>query len=329
MAKLTYSVAREELPRLEKEWRSLISESSVRNVFISPVWLRSWWEEFADDRQLLLFSVRKDGRLVGVAPLMKIGDQLCFAGDSSICDYMDLTVRQGLELEVTGALLDRLEQEQWRELILCAVPSYSPTLSVLPAAAQAQGYMIRQDVEDVCPRLFMPSSWEDYLEGLTGRDLRELLRKLRRLGRSSQMEMEVAATEQEVKLALGDFIRLHVLSRAEKARFMTESMKRFFNRVTCDLAREGLVRLYFLKLNGIRTAAALCFDGDGERLLYNSGYDPAFSSLSVGILSKAMVIEQTIADGKRCFDFLRGAERYKYDLGGKDLAVHRLVIRRN
>jgi CelD/BcsL family acetyltransferase involved in cellulose biosynthesis len=64
-------------------------------------------------------------------------------------------------------------------------------------------------------------------------------------------------------------------------------------------------------------------------LLYNSGYDPAFSQASVGIVSKAMALQSAIADGARAFDFLRGAEPYKYDLGGRDRIVRQMWVRRN
>ena len=314
---------------MEGEWRALLPRSTVRNVFVSPLWLRIWWEEFsAHHQELILLAVRRDQELVGVAPLMRDGDRICFAGDTQICDYMTWTVDRGDEESVAAAVLRSLEQEPWQELVLWAQPEYSPTLAALPAAAQALGYSAHQELEDVCPRVFVPSTWEDYLAGLDGKDRRELRRKLRRLSKGAIVELETLTAPQEVGNALDDFLRLHAASRAEKARFMTEPMKRFFRRIVSALVQDGLVRLYFLTVNRVRAAAVLCFEGEGERLLYNSGYDPAFASLSVGIISKAMVLEQAIVEGKSCFDFLRGAEPYKYDLGAKDLGVYRLVIRR-
>ena len=48
----------------------------------------------------------------------------------------------------------------------------------------------------------------------------------------------------------------------------------------------------------------------------------------VGLLSKALALQRAIEQGLTRFDFLRGPEPYKYDLGARDLAVHRCVIRR-
>ena len=79
---------------------------------------------------------------------------------------------------------------------------------------------------------------------------------------------------------------------------------------------------------GKRVAAAMCFDYGSSRLLYNSGYDPNYSSFSIGLLLKAMCIREAIEEGKEYFDFLRGMESYKYHFGAKDVQLYRLVVHR-
>ena len=63
-------------------------------------------------------------------------------------------------------------------------------------------------------------------------------------------------------------------------------------------------------------------------LLYNSGYDPDYSKLSVGLLLKALCLKEAIEDGKEYLDFLRGKEPYKYDLGAKDVQLYQVILRR-
>ena len=48
----------------------------------------------------------------------------------------------------------------------------------------------------------------------------------------------------------------------------------------------------------------------------------------MGLVNKALVIREAIEAGKSHFDFLRGAERYKYDLGAEDREVYQLVVQR-
>ena len=45
----------------------------------------------------------------------------------------------------------------------------------------------------------------------------------------------------------------------------------------------------------------LCFDAGTHLYMYNSGYDPAYSGLSVGIVSKALVMQWAIENGKTGF----------------------------
>ena len=324
-----YTVQREELERLEPEWRALLPRAGVNKVFASPTWLRVWWDEFGGGRELILLSVRRDGELVGVAPLMREGDAIRFAGDTEICDYMDFIAAAGEEEAVVVAVLRSLGEEPWGELVLWAVPEGSPTLRALQTAASGFGLSVSIETEDVCPRVDLPATWEEYLGTLDKKDRHELRRKLRKLSQGGAVNLEVIGEPAAVQGALEDFLRLYRISRTDKAAFMTDQMERFFRAIVAALAAEGRLELIFLTLGGVRTAAVLCFCEDGDQLLYNSGYDPAYAHLSVGLLSKALALQQAIDEGKRRFDFLRGREPYKYDLGARDAAVYRCTVRRN
>jgi CelD/BcsL family acetyltransferase involved in cellulose biosynthesis len=72
----------------------------------------------------------------------------------------------------------------------------------------------------------------------------------------------------------------------------------------------------------------LCFDAGSHLYLYNSGYDPEFSALSVGLVSKALCLQWAIENGKQGIDFLRGNEPYKYDWGAVDEPIQRVLVRR-
>jgi len=51
---------------------------------------------------------------------------------------------------------------------------------------------------------------------------------------------------------------------------------------------------------------------------YLSGYDPDLEKLSIGTILVAHAVEQAVRDGAQTFDFLRGAEEYKYTWGATD-----------
>jgi CelD/BcsL family acetyltransferase involved in cellulose biosynthesis len=320
------TVERVEFGAVEGEWRELLAACHPAYPFLSPTWHRIWWEEFGDGKERVLLSARDGMR--AIVPLMKEAQTLKFAGDTSICDYMDLVSADEDRVALLEAVLRSLGEEPWSELEFWALRGDSPTYAALSAACERLGMTCERDVEDVCPQLDLPRDWDEYLASLDKKDRHELRRKLRKLSQGGEPELEVLTSAADVTAALDDFVRQHKSSRSDKETFMTEQMERFFRRVVPALAEEGAVEMIFLKLGGVRAACVLCFRTDGDILLYNSGYEPAYAGLSVGLLSKALALKRAIELGMKRFDFLRGAEPYKYDLGAKDLPVYRCVIRR-
>jgi CelD/BcsL family acetyltransferase involved in cellulose biosynthesis len=260
---------------------------------------------------------------------MRDDQRLTFIGDPSICDFMDFAVDTSRSVEAFDTLLRRLNAEEWTELDLWGLMESSPTRANLSAFAESAGYEIEEELEAVSPRLSLPESWDAYLESLPKKDRHELRRKMRRLFDSgARVELAVYQSQADVNAAMDEFLRLHTISRQDKADFMSGQMPIFFRRMASALSREGLVRLFMLKVNGNTAASVLCFDAGSALYMYNSGYDPEYSALSVGLLSKALCLKWAIEDGKQYLDFLRGDEPYKYDLGARDQNIYRIVVRR-
>src|SRR5262249_29246323 len=144
-----------------------------------------------------------------------------------------------------------------------------------------------------------------------------------------EVRFRTLSTRAEIEAALPDFFHLHRVSRHDKREFMTDAMEGFFRQVAGELAAEGLLRLFLIEIDGAPAAALIAFASGDELLLYNSGYDPAFAHASVGLISKALTLQAAIEAGLATYDFLRGAEPYKYDLGATDRIVRQLWITRH
>lgn len=322
------AVCREEFGDLVPQWGALLDRSAQDTLFLDPRWQWLWWRELAGDAQPLLVSLREEGTLVGLAPLMRRGGVLSFIGGPDLFDYHDFVVARGWEETFLQCLVDFLAGEEWDLVDLRSIPEGSPTLGLLPALARRRGLECTAEAEGVAPGLPLPSSWEEYLRLLTRKDRHELRRKLRRLYSSARVRLVCLSTPQEVAPAVDDFLRLMRASSPEKDLFLTPERERFFRRLAVESAGWGLLRLFLLEVDGERAAGVLCFDYKGSRLLYNSGFDPRFSWLSVGLLAKALCLQDAVEKGLSYFDFLRGDEDYKYDLGARDRRLYTLTLRR-
>lgn len=325
---MTYTVRREELASLATEWAALLERSPDPVPFLHPTWHRVWLTEFESGGDDLLYAVRDDEGLVGVAPLLRRDGRLTLCGDFEICDYMDVVTAPGRAEAVLAALLRALVDEAWNELALWGLRESSPVLAALPAAVAQAGMTLEQETEAVAPRVELPASWDEYVASLSKKDRHELRRKLRRLEAAGELELRTYTSPEETESRVPLLLRMMVESRTDKAAFMSEQMARFFHRMVPAMAREGLVRLYELELERKPIASVLCFDQGGQLFLYNSGYEPEYAPLSAGIVSKALVLRDAIECGRCCIDTLRGAEAYKYDLGAKDRNVYKCIVRR-
>jgi CelD/BcsL family acetyltransferase involved in cellulose biosynthesis len=291
--------------------------------------MRTWLAEFGANCEPLVLTCG-DGNLAGIAPLMRDDDaRLTFIGDASICDFMDVLVDPANAEAAYEDLWAQLREQDWSEVELWGLMESSPTRERVKTYAAQNGYHVEEIPEAVSPRLDLPATWEDYLASLGKKDRHELRRKIRRLYDSgASVDFDVLSSQEDVVAAMDDFLTLHRDSRQDKTEFMTPEMESFFRRMASALAAEGLIRLFMLRVNGKPAATVLCFDAGSHLYMYNSGYDPEFSGLSVGLVSKALVLQWAIENGMSGLDFLRGDEPYKYDLGAKDQQIYTLRLTR-
>jgi len=313
---------------IEREWLKLLPSCRTNTPFQTPQWQRLWWEGFGSGRELHLQCFQGEDGLCGLAPLVRRGDELTLAGDTDVSDYQDFLVAQGHESAFYPAVAQTLSREDWRTLRVNSLPQESPTLEHLPGLLTGLGCAVEVVKEDVVPGLALPATWDEYVADLDKKDRHELRRKLRRLEEAGSFRFYLAGPESDLSGDMSDFFVLLKASSVDKDEFLTTQREEFFRATAAETRRLGTFRLFFMELSGERVAAAICFDYATRRFLYNSGYKPEFGYYSVGLLLKALCIQQAIQERLTYFDFMRGAEPYKYHLGGRDRTLYRLVATR-
>lgn len=321
---------------LAGEWNALLHRSAADTVFLTLEFQRVWWRYLGEgDLRIVVF--RDGGELIGIAPLfLNVNADgrrvLATVGGVEVADYLDLIVAQGREDEVYAALLDHLtwpEASDWDVLDLCNVHQDSPTLAMLPALAEARGWTALVAKEDVCPVAQLPGSWDEYLQMLSKKSRHELRRKLRRAEAYERLRWYIVGPAQDLGSEVEAFLDLMAASTPDKEAFLTSQMRSFFRELAHAMDDAGWLQLVFLEIEGQRAAAYFNFIYNNRVMVYNSGLDwQSFPSLSTGIVLAAYSIQHAIEHGRDAFDFMQGDERYKYQLGGQDVEVRRLTIRK-
>jgi CelD/BcsL family acetyltransferase involved in cellulose biosynthesis len=321
---------------LAGEWNGLLHRSAADMVFLTLEFQRVWWR-YLGEGDLRIVTVRDDGELIGIVPLFSTTDSagqrvLAIVGGVEVADYLDLIAARGCEREVYAALLDHLtwsEASDWDVLDLCNVHQDSPTLALLPALAETRGWSISVTKEDVCPIVQLPGSWDEYLQMLDKKHRHELRRKLRRAEAHERLRWYIVGSAHDLNAEVEAFLDLMAASAPDKETFLTPQMRSFFRELAHVMNDAGWLQLVFLEVEGQRAAAYFNFVYDNRVLVYNSGLDwQSFPHLSTGIVLAAYNIRHAIEHERDAFDFMQGDERYKYHLGGQDVEVRRLVIRK-
>lgn len=292
-----------------------------------PPWLKTWWQIFGGELTPCICVVRYRGEILGIAPLYVQGEEACLMGSGDVCDYLDCTVASGRGSECFRALFGFLREEGVVSLDLGPVRSDSTVLADLLPVAKQLGYEVSCEQEGVTVERDLPATWNEFLRTLSGKERHEIRRKLRRLQAAGPLTSRVIEDPDEVVRGMETFLALFSRNRADKAAFMTERMASFFCALARATAEAGLLRLSILELDGVPAATVLCFDYRSTVYLYNNGYDEQFSSLSMGLLSKVMTIRDSIHRRRGKYEFLKGEEPYKSQLGGRPVPLYRCRVR--
>ncbi|HJX12908.1 MAG TPA: GNAT family N-acetyltransferase [Dehalococcoidales bacterium] len=320
------AVTGESLDSLDSYLADSRSELKWPSVFVLPAWLRVWWQVFGKGSEMFLRTVRQGDRVIGIAPLRVTDGTALFIGDTDVCDYSDFVVVPGREVDFFGALLDDLKENGIGKLDLEYVRPEAAVLTHLVPLAESRGGEVVRTQEDITVEMDLPPDFDAYLATLSAKQRHEVRRKMRRLAESGEIRYRFVEDNSAVPETLDGFFRMFTESREDKSAFLTERMESFFRRLAAAMAETGRLRLGLLELDTRPVAEVMCFDYGDRTYLYNSGYDPQYNFLSVGLLSKVYAIRDSIDRGKKRFDFLKGAETYKYHLGGREVPLYRCQI---
>jgi CelD/BcsL family acetyltransferase involved in cellulose biosynthesis len=329
MVCLTVSTERGTLASFANDWDRLAAATPGASVFLGRTWHQTWWDHFGGDAEQLAIAVRDEDGVVAIAPLMIRDRRITFLGSTDLVDYHDFLVdcddSENIAKEVLQSLLAIPE---WDELHLESIPDWSPLIEAMPSAGKQLGIEFDLTVEDVAPQVSLADTWDEYVSGLGKKDRHELRRKLRRLDAAGEVVHEELTDPEEIRARMDDFCMLHRVSSSDKTEFLTADREAFFRDAMVKLAEDGATRLNFTKLDGENIATSICFEVGNTRFVYNSGYNPEMPQLSVGLMNHAFFIQECINDGIEYADFLRGNERYKYNLGGVDRTIYSMKAMR-
>ncbi len=179
------------------------------------------------------------------------------------------------------------------------------------------------ETAEVCPTLPLPGTFESYVKSL-GKNMREQIKRYpKRLEKSFAVEAEVARTPAQVTEFLTDLFALHGKrwrARGQTGVLVLPARQRFHRELCADFLARDWLRLWRLRLDGRAACVLLSYFWGGKYWFFIGGFEPELQKWSVGTCLFARAFQEAINEGAQEFDFLRGAEDYKYRFGAVDRA---------
>lgn len=312
----------EELKRLAPEWLALWQRSPNATPFQSPMWLLPWWRTFGSDELSTIVARDATGAMTALLPLYIVRDDdeslgmFLGTGNSDYLDIVGDADPAPLLAELAGRDCQMWDLQQLR-------PS-SPVLTApLPDGLQDQVLD-----HDRCPILPIEGAGDE-LQNLISTHFRKKIRYYRRaLAKIAPVTTE-CATPATLDALLDALYELHAarwMRRGLPGVLDDDVVQRFHREAARGLLDTGALRMYAIRLGERIAAVFYGFAHAGTVYYYLSGYDPELERLSIGTLIVAHAIEQAVRDGATTFDFLRGAEEYKYAWGATDRVSSRRQI---
>ncbi len=314
------------------EWPQLLARDPNRQVFAYPEWNRAWWAELKTGKDLLLLAMRRGSDLAGIVPLYRKSEGprklLRFVGGIDLTDYLGPICSLEDRDDVAEALVMWLATTdvEWDELDAHNMPVPLGFAEFLVERADAHGFSYTLDQEETSAVLPLPKTWEDYIAGLGSKDRHELRRKLRRLERDHPDASIRSVTSDSLDLDLKTFVEMHRGAAGDKGHFMRPEVAAFFERIARVGLDQAWLRMDVLEVGDRAIAMTFGFQIERKFYLYNSAYDPDLSRLSPGLALTAKLVERSIDEGLELFDFLRGSERYKSQLGATPVPLNNVRV---
>ena len=270
----------------------------------------------------MVYAVEQDGEICAIAPfyraLTPLGSCLRWMS-TGMADRPGWVVHPDTAPEAAQTLLTLKEHYSldWHQILADSTLAHNARLQGLLGVDQ-----------DICPYTPLPSDWPTFTASI-GKKLRYNIGYGKRL-----LERDVGPVRLEVatadELETGMDALFHLHNRRWRQRWMpggfaSPQVRAFHREWAARALAAGWLRLHVLRVADRITAVLYVFHTGGDAYYYLSGFDTQLSRYGLGTVLTGEAIRVAITEGCTVFDFLRGAEPYKFRWNARSRTQVRLV----
>ncbi|MGI9202783.1 MAG: GNAT family N-acetyltransferase, partial [Woeseiaceae bacterium] len=179
-----------------------------------------------------------------------------------------------------------------------------------------------------CPVVKLPDSWDKYLQSLSSNFRSQVRRSKKRIETTESLRFR-SLDPSEAETFAHELIRLNRTRMSDKGEVSSledGAFREFLVSVIPAIALAGFAWMDVLERDEQVVGAALNLAHGRSIYYYMGGFDESAKNLRPGTALFARVLERGIEKGYSSYDFLRGAEPYKYRWGATDTPTFNISI---
>ena len=313
---------------LQEDWEVAYAADHQATVFVSWAWLRGWFEVTPHEWFVLVARPDDASHGVGFFPLSVDRRQRRLQmGGYPRADYTGFVCLPEYQKEAVEAFAvfvqrqlrwERFRMEDVIDARLDHFLEYFPRRSF--------DVCRREGVS--CPYVPLPDTWEQFLQDSLGQRTRKNFRRyVKRIEGRSELEVTSVRAD-NLEGQIDAFLTLYQMRWGPQPE---HALHRF--RIVFQRCFEGDVFWLNVLWSEDTPIAADAGFVDRWRKVWSSylgGWDDRFARLSPGSLLMAHNIRYAIEHGFQVYDFLRGAEDYKFAFGTRErFTIDAIITRRS
>ena len=299
-------VVYETTDEIHREWEQL-GERMAAPPFMRRGWFDAWVEAF-EPEGFRIVAARRDGRLVGVLPVVSARGALASATNFHTPIYAPLVTDLETLRELVGSALGLRRGG----LDIDYIPLAGATAAVLRELADERGLRSIEIETGRQPYVDTSGCWDEYLATLSRKHRKEVGRLRRRLEEQGELDLRLEESSLD---ALDEGLRIEGSgwkADAGSAILSCPQTERFYRRIAEWAAAQGWLKLALLRLDGRAIAFDMCLEAGGAMYALKGGFDPELRKFGPGtVLTYESLARAFVADSVDSYEFLGTDEPYK------------------
>lgn len=331
---------RAEFCALEKEWEELFMLNPCHGPFMAWGWVDAWLEYLAGSHALHIVCLRDDeGVLLLVLPLIfgtadgrfSRPRYISVCGYGADCsDHLSCLRHPSIDANLAEYAATAINQfcNKDSRVELCYLDADGDFPQKLAKLCEREGRVVRLVKQAVCPSVELAETWDDYVSLLSSNFRSQVGRHHRRIINHDTVRFQ-SINSTGAEQFTEDLIRLNrtrINEKGDSSSLEAEEFRNFLCEVVPYMAKKGLAWMDVVETDGAAVGAALNFVHGDTVYYYMGGFAEDAKNLRPGTALFVQAIKRSIDSGFERYDFLRGAESYKYRWGASDVPVYQVTV---